>query len=87
MRLAILYPDLKIIWSDILPRHYWHYGNNNGTIEGTRKTVKIAVRKVVKEEITAIQILQKRREHYIEMMVLIYLTLGMTCFLTTSRQL
>ena len=86
MRSAILYPDLKIIWSDILPRRYWHYGNNHGTIEGTRKTVNIAVRKVVKEEITAIQILQKRREHYIEMIVLIYPTLGTTFFLT-SRQL
>ena len=85
--LAILYLDLKIIWSDILPRRYWHYGVNHGAIEGTRKRVNIAVRKVVKEEITAIQILQKRREHYIEMTVLIYLTLGMTFFLTMSRQL
>ena len=52
MRLTILYPDLRIIWSDILPRRYWHYGDNHGTIEGTRKRVNIAVRKVVKEEIT-----------------------------------
>ena len=52
MRLAILYPDLKIIWSDILPRRYWHYGDNHSAIEGTRKRVNIAVRKVVKEEIT-----------------------------------
>jgi hypothetical protein len=48
MRLTILYPDLKIIWSDILPRRYWHYGDNHGAIEGTRKRVNIAVRKVVK---------------------------------------
>jgi hypothetical protein len=41
MRSAILYPDLKIIWSDILPRRYWHYGDNHGAIEGTRKRVNI----------------------------------------------
>ena len=51
MRLAILYPDIKIIWSDILPRRYCHFGDNHGAIEGTRKRVNIAVRKVVKEEI------------------------------------
>ncbi|CAG2204608.1 unnamed protein product [Mytilus edulis] len=47
LRLHALYPALKIIWSDILMRRYWHNANCGQAIEKARKRVNLRVKNLV----------------------------------------
>lgn len=47
LRLNVLLPSTKIIWSDILQRRYWHRAMNGKAIEMTRKRVNSAVKSIV----------------------------------------
>ncbi|CAG2193979.1 unnamed protein product [Mytilus edulis] len=47
LRLHALYPALKIIWSDILMRRYWHNANCGQAIERARKRVNLRVKNLV----------------------------------------
>jgi hypothetical protein len=46
-----LYPDLKLIWSEILQRRYWHNANNQVAIETSRKRVNLAIKNIFLNEI------------------------------------
>lgn len=46
LRLRTLYPDLKLIWSEILQRRYWHNANNQVAIETSRKRVNLAIKNI-----------------------------------------
>ncbi|VDI64808.1 Hypothetical predicted protein [Mytilus galloprovincialis] len=47
LRLHALYPALKIKWSDILMRRYWHNANCGQAIEKARKRVNLRVKNLV----------------------------------------
>lgn len=49
MRIVLLFPDIKIVWSDALPRRYWHFADNHDAVETSRKRLNMALRKYVKE--------------------------------------
>ncbi|CAG2241963.1 unnamed protein product [Mytilus edulis] len=51
MRLHVLLPNLSLVWSEILPRRYWHLAENQVAINSTRKRVNAAVCKIFKEEL------------------------------------
>lgn len=51
LRLHALFPNLKFIWSEILPRRYWHFAEGHKSTENTRKRVNKAVRKIFLEDI------------------------------------
>lgn len=51
LRLRTLYPDLKLIWSEILQRRYWHNANNQVAIETSRKRVNLAIKNIFLNEI------------------------------------
>ena len=51
LHLWTLYPDLKLIWSEILQRRYWHNANNQVTIETSRKRVNLAIKNIFLNEI------------------------------------
>lgn len=48
LRIHALYPSLKIVWSDILMRRYWHVANSGAAIENTRKRLNLKVKNLVK---------------------------------------
>lgn len=47
LRLNVLLPSTKIIWSEILQRRYWHRAMNGKAIEKARKRVNLAVKNIV----------------------------------------
>ena len=51
LRLRTLYPGLKLIWSKILQRRYWHNANNQVAIETSRKRVNLAIKNIFLNEI------------------------------------
>ncbi|VDI31239.1 Hypothetical predicted protein [Mytilus galloprovincialis] len=51
IRLHVLLPNLFLVWSEILPRRYWHLAENQVAINSTRKRVNAAVRNIFKEEL------------------------------------
>jgi lysophospholipase L1-like esterase len=51
LRLRTLYPGLKLIWSEILQRRYWHNANNQVAIETSRKRVNLAIKNIFLNEI------------------------------------
>ena len=50
LRLRTLYPGLKLIWSEILQRRYWHNANNQVAIETFRKRVNLAIKNIFLNE-------------------------------------
>ena len=50
-RLMTLYSDLRLIWSEILQRRYWHNDNNQVAIETSRKKVNLAIKNIFLNEI------------------------------------
>ena len=51
LRLRTLYLDLKLIWSEILQRRYWHNANKQVAIETSRKRVNLAIKNIFLDEI------------------------------------
>ena len=51
LRLMTLYPDLKLNWSVILQRRYWHNTNNQVAIETSRKRLNLAIKNIFLNEI------------------------------------
>lgn len=47
LRLHMLLPQTKIIWSEILQRRYWHTAISGKAVEKSRKRVNLAVRNIV----------------------------------------
>lgn len=47
LRLRALLPRLTIIWSDILPRLYWHKARNPAKVDKSRKRINSALRSLV----------------------------------------
>ena len=51
LRLRIFLPGVHLVWSEILPRRYWHFANNQANMEQTRKRVNVAVKSVFTTQI------------------------------------
>ena len=51
LRLQVLFPELILIWSEILPRRYWHFADNQVLLENTRKRTNTAVKGIFKSDI------------------------------------
>jgi hypothetical protein len=51
LRLQALFPELILIWSEILPRCYWHFADNQVLLENTRKRTNTAVKGIFKSDI------------------------------------
>lgn len=66
LRLRTLYPHLKLVWSEILPRRYWHFADNFDAIEETRKRVNTAVRKFLREDIDKGYVIRHRNITHLE---------------------
>ena len=47
LRLHMLLPQTKIIWSEILQRRYWHTAISGKAVEKSRKLVNLAIRNMV----------------------------------------
>jgi hypothetical protein len=47
LRLRVLLPDVKIVWSELLQRRYWHTARDGKAMEKTRKRVNLAVKNIV----------------------------------------
>jgi hypothetical protein len=47
LRLPALLPDVRITWSDILQRRYWHNATDGKAMERARKRVTLLVRNLV----------------------------------------
>ena len=47
LRLNVLLPSTRIIWSEIFQRRYWHTAMNGKAIERARKRVNLAVKNIV----------------------------------------
>ena len=45
--LKVLLPNVKIIWSEILQRKYWHYVTVGKSLEKSRKRVNPAVKNLI----------------------------------------
>ena len=50
LRCKLLAPNMSIIWSDMLPRLYWHNAKSASSIEAMRKDVNRKVRNFLKTE-------------------------------------
>ena len=51
LRLRILLPDIYLVWSEILPRRYWHFADNQADMDQTRKRVNVAVKAIFTNQI------------------------------------
>lgn len=51
LRLRTLFPHTKLIWSEILPRRYWHFADNQVAVEICRKRVNNAVKRIFLSDI------------------------------------
>ena len=47
LRLHAMYPNIKIIWSEMLMRRYWHNADVGKCLENARKRVNLRVRNLV----------------------------------------
>jgi lysophospholipase L1-like esterase len=47
LRLRVLLPDVKIVWSELLQRRYWHTDREGKAMEKARKRVNLAVKNIV----------------------------------------
>ena len=50
-RLRTLLPNVILVWSEILPRRYWHVANNQVAVENSRKRVNTAAKAIFLNEI------------------------------------
>ena len=50
LRCKLLLPDTNIIWSDILPRLYWHSAKSASKVDAMRKDVNRKVKNFLKTE-------------------------------------
>ena len=50
LRIKLLFPNAKVVWSEILMRRYWHNANDGKAVELARKGVKLAVKNAVLKE-------------------------------------
>ena len=50
LRLRVMFPTLMLVWSEILPRRYWHFEDKHGLLEITRKRVNLGIKKIFLEE-------------------------------------
>lgn len=50
LRCKVLVPGLTIIWSDMLPRLYWHNAKSASKVDATRKAVNRAVKQFLRRE-------------------------------------
>jgi len=47
LRIKLLFPNAKVVWSEILMRRYWHNANDGKAVELARKRVNLAVKNAV----------------------------------------
>jgi hypothetical protein len=45
LRIKLLLPNTKVVWSNILMRRYWHGADDGTAVERARKRVSCAVKK------------------------------------------
>lgn len=50
LRCKLLAPNLSIIWSDMLPRLYWHNASDASKVEAARKNINRKVKQFIKQE-------------------------------------
>jgi lysophospholipase L1-like esterase len=50
LRIKLLFPNAKVVWSEILMRRYWHNANDGKAVELTRKRLNLAVKNAVLKE-------------------------------------
>lgn len=50
LRCKVLVPGMTFIWSDMLPRLYWHNAQSASKIDATRKAVNRAVKQFLRRE-------------------------------------
>ena len=50
LRMRLLLPEVRIIWSDILMRRYWHAADNGTAMELARKRVNLAIKNYLKDD-------------------------------------
>ena len=50
LRIKLLFPNAKVVWSEILMRRYWHNANDGKAVELARKRVNLAVKNAVLKE-------------------------------------
>jgi len=51
LRLRTLLPNIILVWSEILPRRYWHIANNQMAVENSRKRENTAAKAIFLNEI------------------------------------
>ena len=44
LRIKLLFPNAKVVWSEILMRRYWHNAKDGKAVELARKRVNLAVK-------------------------------------------
>ena len=50
IRFKLIMPNIKIVWSDILMRRYWHNTRDGRAVERSRNRVNLAVKNAVLKE-------------------------------------
>lgn len=50
LRFRSLIPNIKLVWSDILPRRYWHGAKKPNKVDKARKRVNCSARTIFKRE-------------------------------------
>ena len=50
LRIKLLIPNAKVVWSEILMRRYWHNAKDGKAVELARKRVNLAVKYAVLKE-------------------------------------
>ena len=47
LRIRVMLPDARIVWSELLQRRYWHTAREDKSMEKARKRVNLAVKNIV----------------------------------------